>query len=248
VAKSARKVPYAILVADYASGLSQEQVGIKRGVSSTVVHQALKLAKYSARPIDPPKGPANPRWRGGCAGYYQRNKNEILAKAKLKTESKRQYDRQRYLDNQEQRITQSKDYYRSQDPAVLREKARQKHLLRRYGLTIEGYNELVNKQNGVCAICAMPPRGKKKENSLHVDHDHATKAVRGLLCLRCNLHLAWMELFEAEAKAYLARAAANPSPKRGAGFVRPKQAKRAPHAEDWPNTITMKKSYRRVGR
>ena len=89
---------------------------------------------------------------------------------------------------------------------------RRKHLRRLYGLTTKEHNELVNKQNGVCAICAMPPRGKNKENKLHVDHDHTTKAVRGLLCMRCNLHLAWMELFEAEAKAYLARAAANPSP------------------------------------
>ena len=48
-----------------------------------------------------------------------------------------------------------------------------KHLRRLYGLisTRKSTIELVNKQNGVCAICAMPPRGKNKENKLHVDHD-----------------------------------------------------------------------------
>jgi hypothetical protein len=105
---------------------------------------------------------------------------------------------------------------------------------------------MVKSQGSLCAICELPPRGKGRETKLHVDHDHTTKAVRGLLCFRCNLHLAWMELFEAPAKAYLLRASMNTSPKYGAGFVRPKQAKRALYAEDRPDTITAKKSYSRL--
>lgn len=41
-------------------------------------------------------------------------------------------------------------------------------------------------QRGVCAICERPPRGYK---NLAVDHDHATGAVRGLLCQTCNAAL-----------------------------------------------------------
>jgi hypothetical protein len=38
-------------------------------------------------------------------------------------------------------------------------------------------------QGGGCAICERPPR---PDISLHVDHDHVSGAVRGLLCFRCN--------------------------------------------------------------
>lgn len=51
-------------------------------------------------------------------------------------------------------------------------------LKRRYGITAEQYDALLEAQGGVCAICGEPPKGK----ALHVDHDHATGGVRGLLC------------------------------------------------------------------
>ena len=38
-------------------------------------------------------------------------------------------------------------------------------------------------QNGVCAICL---EARPEERTLHVDHDHETGAIRGLLCFRCN--------------------------------------------------------------
>jgi|ERR1035437_8558034 hypothetical protein len=53
--------------------------------------------------------------------------------------------------------------------------------LRRYGLTPETFGDLLIAQSGLCACC---------EDQLlrpHVDHDHETKRVRGLLCNWCNL-------------------------------------------------------------
>jgi len=51
-----------------------------------------------------------------------------------------------------------------------------------YGLTPAEYDELLKLQGGKCAICRARPRSKR----LAVDHDHATGAVLGLLCSRCN--------------------------------------------------------------
>ena len=46
------------------------------------------------------------------------------------------------------------------------------------------YERLLEAQDGVCAICGNPPKiGGKR---LHVDHNHRTGRVRGLLCFRCN--------------------------------------------------------------
>ena len=47
-------------------------------------------------------------------------------------------------------------------------------------------------QHGVCAICRQPNNIKtkyEKIRDLHVDHDHKTKKVRGLLCYKCNFIL-----------------------------------------------------------
>jgi len=60
---------------------------------------------------------------------------------------------------------------------------RKSHLKRKFGLTEAEYDELLADQGGGCAICGEPPADGV---SLHVDHDHDTGAVRGLLCMRCN--------------------------------------------------------------
>lgn len=44
------------------------------------------------------------------------------------------------------------------------------------------YTALLEAQDGHCAICPNTPKTRR----LHVDHDHATGSVRGLLCHRCN--------------------------------------------------------------
>lgn len=57
-------------------------------------------------------------------------------------------------------------------------------LKRVYGITPEQANDLLAAQGGVCAICRIDnPRSRF---SWHIDHDHNTGAVRGILCARCN--------------------------------------------------------------
>lgn len=54
----------------------------------------------------------------------------------------------------------------------------------RYGLG--AFDEMLQTQNGVCAICGQTNSGGKR---LAVDHDHRTNLIRGLLCTNCNLGL-----------------------------------------------------------
>ena len=54
------------------------------------------------------------------------------------------------------------------------------------GVTDDEYEGMLAEQGGVCAICGSPPKSRR----LHVDHDHRTGAVRGLLCFRCYRALA----------------------------------------------------------
>jgi len=64
-------------------------------------------------------------------------------------------------------------------------------LKRRYGVSIEWYEEALAKQGGVCAICKKPESLaiKGQTVALAVDHDHATGKARGLLCKLCNTGL-----------------------------------------------------------
>jgi hypothetical protein len=55
-----------------------------------------------------------------------------------------------------------------------------------YGMTIEDYDEMLVKQGGVCLICSSEANGRGR---LHVDHNHETDAIRGLLCSKCNTAL-----------------------------------------------------------
>ena len=50
------------------------------------------------------------------------------------------------------------------------------------GVTDADYTRMLEAQGGGCAICGNPPKSRR----LHVDHDHRTGQVRGLLCFRCN--------------------------------------------------------------
>lgn len=60
----------------------------------------------------------------------------------------------------------------------------EKHLRLKYGMTIAQRDEMFEAQGSCCAICRTDkPPGK---NSWHIDHDHDTGAVRGILCGNCN--------------------------------------------------------------
>ena len=53
-----------------------------------------------------------------------------------------------------------------------------------YGMTLEQYNDLFNKQKGLCLGCYKHQSQLKRR--LNVDHDHKTGRIRGLLCDLCN--------------------------------------------------------------
>lgn len=65
-----------------------------------------------------------------------------------------------------------------------------------YGISLDKYKEMLEKQNSVCAICNKSERGLSKSNRvkrLSIDHDHKTGKVRGLLCHKCNMALGWVD-------------------------------------------------------
>jgi hypothetical protein len=66
---------------------------------------------------------------------------------------------------------------------------RRSKLKRKYGISLDDYAALLERQGGKCAICkATEPRGRAGHFGpvFHVDHCHQTGRIRGLLCSTCN--------------------------------------------------------------
>jgi hypothetical protein len=101
----------------------------------------------------------------------KRKKNGLMARCKhCKTQSYRQWkaanpgaDKRRYWTH--------------------RDSERERHLVKKYGVTFARYAELLSEQGGCCVICRRP---EPDNRMLDVDHDHDTGVVRGLLCTSCN--------------------------------------------------------------
>lgn len=71
------------------------------------------------------------------------------------------------------------------DPQAHYLKRRNSFLKQNYGITHEDYLEILKSQKGGCALCFRKPH----KLPLHIDHDHKTNKIRGLLCHQCNWYL-----------------------------------------------------------
>lgn len=102
--------------------------------------------------------------------YYARNREKCLETVRRwrlnNLAYARAYDRRRYKKND------------------LR--SRKAHLKRKFGLSLQQYDELLIGQNNTCAICFSSGSKDQKHKRLFVDHDHITGKIRGLLCSLCN--------------------------------------------------------------
>lgn len=74
------------------------------------------------------------------------------------------------------------DYYQKNKTAILSGARRRQ--LAAYGITVEEYDQMLAAQDGHCACCGTAEPGGR--GCMHVDHDHETGEIRGLICHNCN--------------------------------------------------------------
>jgi hypothetical protein len=140
--------------------------------------------------------------RDGLQNYCRecssiKNKERPPRKHKYNPEAQRAYrerNRERlaverranYAKNPEKERARQRAYV-ARDPERVARRLREWHLKRKYGITLEQWEALFEKQGSVCAIC-----GTTEPNHNHgwqTDHCHKTGAIRGILCFSCNLVL-----------------------------------------------------------
>jgi Recombination endonuclease VII len=91
------------------------------------------------------------------------------------------------------------------------------HKLNRYGLTQERFDQLLEAQGHACAMWHVQ---FEDGQLIFIDHDHACcsgekrscgACVRGLLCLKCNTALGYIEGMQELARAYMEHPLARPA-------------------------------------
>jgi hypothetical protein len=125
-------------------------------------------------------------WRGRTVAFSNEQHRKRYAEDSKHRERKLASNRSYRAEHRERLNVLWCDKWRSS--AAYRERHASTRLKTIYGLTAEQHRWLVEQQNGVCAICKQPSR-----RALCVDHCHATRQVRGLLCDKCNTALGLLD-------------------------------------------------------
>lgn len=133
--------------------------------------------------------------------YYQRTKDKWKLRVKAYKQANPDKVYQWNKDHDERRpdlvqARQARNHKRHYHERKTKIRARALKYL--YNLSLLEYDQRVIDQNGLCAICKLPPKARKVRsggvaNVLCVDHNHVTGKVRELLCADCNLLIGQLE-------------------------------------------------------
>ena len=118
--------------------------------------------------------------------YFYKHKRQKTGLSSWCKNCDAEYSKQYYRDNKVKVSDHNKEWRRKRK-GYLTAYDRQ----RKYGLSVEEYDQLFQQQKGCCAICGRSQLELKR--NLHVDHNHRTGEVRGLLCFRCNAGVGYLD-------------------------------------------------------
>jgi len=127
--------------------------------------------------------------RDRCRKYREENREAcLLAQREWRKNNKekiKKYDSSWREKNKDKYKASQKKWKQKNKRKVLSDK-----LKRIYGISQDQYNDMLQSQGGVCAICSKECEINKR---LSVDHCHNTGEIRGLLCSKCNTALGQMK-------------------------------------------------------
>jgi len=128
----------------------------------------------------PSSGDGKSAWCRKCKAAHERDR--IRNNPELKEQS-RINSRNRYRKNPELLKEKVREYSLKNRESI-KKRTHKRYLKKIYNITPDIYNDKLVKQGGGCAICgSVLPGGTGR---FHIDHDHKTGNMRGLLCFMCN--------------------------------------------------------------
>ncbi|OPY52209.1 MAG: Recombination endonuclease VII [Methanosaeta sp. PtaU1.Bin060] len=116
--------------------------------------------------------------------YYEANRDKWPRRTREQQDKYNATRRERYANDPNLRKEISdkvKDYHKRYPMAKKSQRIKKK-----YGISLQEFNTLLESQGGKCAICGYSDLSDKNFFPV-VDHDHVEGRIRGLLCMNCNM-------------------------------------------------------------
>lgn len=109
-----------------------------------------------------------------------------------KTDKQIKEDRRKYNLENKEKLSESKKRWKISNYKKVLESNRKSYkrigrsakLKKNYGIDIDEYNLLLERQNHKCAICQKEKT--ESDRTFCVDHNHDNGIIRGILCRNCN--------------------------------------------------------------
>lgn len=118
----------------------------------------------------------HPKGKYGRASWCKQCQKDHIKNKRMEELTPEQIERQERLDKE-----RALEY--GIDPQKIHD--RRAKLKKKYNITLLQYHELMDAQEGQCAICGKGA-DEERYGRLHIDHCHKENVVRGLLCTSCN--------------------------------------------------------------
>jgi len=106
-------------------------------------------------------------------------------RAKEEYEKYKEYHKKYREEHKDRRRECSKEYNEHKGAAGIKASL----IRKRYNISLEDLSNLLDSQKGCCVICKKSLIFPDSTRSYHIDHNHSTGKVRGLLCPNCNVSL-----------------------------------------------------------
>lgn len=144
---------------EYQKGATQDALAARYGISQTLVRNALEKAGVQSR---------------------SRGKQTNFSRVQNDTAYCSSCDTRKPISEFHMNLATGLPMYQCKECSRWGKRAKA------YGISREEYKKLFEAQGGRCKCCGKAYQGTESHPDLVVDHDHATGAVRGLLCPDCN--------------------------------------------------------------
>jgi hypothetical protein len=95
--------------------------------------------------------------------------------------------------NNPEKIKELDRKYKEENPEQRAKTYKRHRLKKEYGMALEEHEATQIRQNFKCAICRKDIEDFSGKKIFHVDHDHFSGEVRGLLCPHCNSMVGFSE-------------------------------------------------------